>query len=135
MLSLFDKYPGIEYLERFLINRQVGGFNGRINKKPDSCYTFWVGGALQVLGKHSLLDVDSALAFLLECEKIHTGGFSKVPGNYPDILHSYMSVSGLSILGVEGVAPLVGVLGITQRAYSASPFSDGVLPGGSKLRD
>jgi geranylgeranyl transferase type-1 subunit beta len=39
----------------WLVNRQVssdnadkGGFNGRVNKPADTCYSFWVGGALDV---------------------------------------------------------------------------------------
>lgn len=26
------------------------GLNGRINKDPDSCYTFWIGSTLKFLG-------------------------------------------------------------------------------------
>lgn len=40
---------------RWLVNRQIGiddndygGFNGRVNKLADTCYSFWVGGALDV---------------------------------------------------------------------------------------
>jgi geranylgeranyl transferase type-1 subunit beta len=31
--------------------RQVGGYQGRTNKPPDSCYSFWHGGSLRMLGK------------------------------------------------------------------------------------
>lgn len=27
---------------------EIGGFNGRVNKPADTCYSFWVGGALDV---------------------------------------------------------------------------------------
>lgn len=39
---------------RWLAHRQIssgkgkGGFNGRVNKPADTCYSFWVGGALDV---------------------------------------------------------------------------------------
>jgi hypothetical protein len=39
----------------WLVNRQIdgdkdkGGFNGRVNKPGDTCYSFWAGGALDVL--------------------------------------------------------------------------------------
>jgi len=40
----------------WLLDRQVssddntyGGFNGRVNKPTDTCYSFWAGGALDVL--------------------------------------------------------------------------------------
>jgi geranylgeranyl transferase type-1 subunit beta len=27
---------------------EMGGFNGRVNKPADTCYSFWVGGVLDV---------------------------------------------------------------------------------------
>lgn len=41
-----------EKLAEWLSNRQVdelGGFNGRINKLIDSCYSYWVGGCFEML--------------------------------------------------------------------------------------
>lgn len=38
----------------WLVSRQsterdeTGGFNGRVNKPVDTCYSFWVGGVLDV---------------------------------------------------------------------------------------
>ena len=32
------------------MQRQVGGFQGRVNKDPDTCYSFWVGASLKMLG-------------------------------------------------------------------------------------
>lgn len=45
------------------------------------------------------------------------GGYGKAPGDYPDLLHSYMSLCGLSILGSEALEELYCPLGITKRAY------------------
>lgn len=46
----------------WLVNRQInsndhenGGFNGRVNKSADTCYSFWVGGALDVSSFGTLL--------------------------------------------------------------------------------
>jgi geranylgeranyl transferase type-1 subunit beta len=40
---------------RWVTSRQIGldnaghgGFNGRVNKPADTCYSFWAGGALDV---------------------------------------------------------------------------------------
>jgi geranylgeranyl transferase type-1 subunit beta len=33
---------------------ETGGFNGRINKPVDTCYSFWVGGALDVRNAQKL---------------------------------------------------------------------------------
>lgn len=38
-----------EVLRRWLVNRQIDGFQGRPNKLQDTCYSFWVGATLQVL--------------------------------------------------------------------------------------
>ena len=41
-----------EKLAEWLANRQVselGGFNGRINKLIDSCYSFWVGACFELI--------------------------------------------------------------------------------------
>jgi geranylgeranyl transferase type-1 subunit beta len=35
-------------LVRWLVRRQISGFQGRTNKIADACYSFWCGGALQV---------------------------------------------------------------------------------------
>jgi len=32
-----------------------GGFTGRVNKAPDTCYSFWVGGTLALLGEFHLV--------------------------------------------------------------------------------
>ena len=45
------------------------------------------------------------------------GGYGKAPGDYPDLLHSYMSLCGLSILGLDGYQEIYCPLGITKRAY------------------
>ena len=35
-------------LRRWLLRRQDAGFTGRPNKDADTCYSFWVGAALEV---------------------------------------------------------------------------------------
>ena len=37
-----------EELVNWCLARQISGFQGRPNKKEDTCYCFWIGGALQV---------------------------------------------------------------------------------------
>lgn len=32
----------------WLISRQESGFQGRANKPPDTCYSFWIGASLKV---------------------------------------------------------------------------------------
>lgn len=55
------------------------GFNGRCNKRSDTCYSFWVGGSLDVLKKLHLIDLKANRRFLLEKTQHFIGGFSKLP--------------------------------------------------------
>jgi len=134
-LSLLGRLQDVgdtEALVHFLVSRQVGGFNGRINKDPDTCYTFWVGGSLQALGLEDLINPEETRRFLLSCQS-KIGGFSKFPGNipdvYPDILHSHFSVCGMSLIKEPGFYPIESSLGLTTRAFKKSTFcSDGQIP-------
>ncbi|KAL2692507.1 hypothetical protein Neosp_002917 [[Neocosmospora] mangrovei] len=53
------------------------GFNGRWNKKADTCYCWWVGGTLA----HQI------------------GGFSKAVGGPPDMYHAYLGLAALCTMG------------------------------------
>eukprot|EP00850_Spirogloea_muscicola_P021340 SM000245S08179 [mRNA] locus=s245:147391:150854:+ [translate_table: standard] len=97
-----------------------GGLKGRTNKDADSCYSFWVGASLQMLGAYHLIDKGALRNFLLTCQK-ESGGFSKWPDAHADLLHTFYSICGLSLLGTPGLQPLCCELGITQRAASCLP--------------
>ena len=115
-LSLCGKlaeFRGTRDLLQWLVFRQQNGFQGRCNKLPDSCYAFWDGAALDLLGLHQLVDVPSCHTFVLSCESSY-GGFSKFPGEYPDLLHSYYSLAWLSIAQVEDLAQLDSKLQVVE---------------------
>lgn len=104
-------------LVHWLTQRQVGGFQGRPSKDPDSCYSFWVGGSLTLLGLGGLINGPALCAFLLEeCQSEEYGGFAKEPGLPPDLLHCYFGLCGLLFSGVEGLGDIDPTLGITLRA-------------------
>jgi len=50
------------------------------------------------------------------CNGPGQAGFSKVPGSFPDVLHSYFGLAGLSLIGLDGLAPIDPSMAITQRA-------------------
>ncbi len=96
----------------------MGGYNGRTNKTPDSCYSFWIGATLSLLGCFELTDVGTTRMFLLNgCqftisfsastdENPNQGegwnyctrcGFCKVPRYPPDVLHTYYSLAWLAL--------------------------------------
>jgi prenyltransferase beta subunit len=78
--------------------KQNVGYQGRTNKAPDSCYSFWIGGALQMMGRFDDLNVENIEHFLCDqCQHKKLGGFSKYPGEYPDLIHSFYSLATLSM--------------------------------------
>ncbi|KAG5437522.1 hypothetical protein PCANB_000950 [Pneumocystis canis] len=95
---------------KWLLKKQLsdiedfGGFQGRTNKSSDTCYSFWVGGALRY-----------SREFLLK--RIHsTGGFEKCKGEYPDVMHSYFGLAALSIFGDENLEEIDPALGVTKKS-------------------
>lgn len=77
-----------------------GGYNGRTNKETDSCYSFWVGATLQLLGAFDDCDHGPTRSFLLQhCQARRHGGFKKTPEHHQDVLHSFYSLCWLSMSG------------------------------------
>jgi len=115
-----------EALVRWCLERQAeGGFQGRPNKAPDSCYAFWVGATLGLLGAGALADRARATAFVAACQDTAFGGFSKHPRQFPDVLHSFYSTCWLSLAGAPGLAPLDLALGVAAAAAAVPDDSSG----------
>ncbi|PWN46541.1 terpenoid cyclases/Protein prenyltransferase [Violaceomyces palustris] len=83
---------------KWLLSRQIpgSGFNGRIDKPVDTCYSFWCGASAWVLSSHANLDHLSDMVHLLSNQS-PIGGISKALGEPPDVMHSYLSMAALSI--------------------------------------
>lgn len=76
------------------------GFNGRPNKDVDSCYSFWVGATIAILGSHLpearafhderrgdwLFDQLAVQHFLLCAAQDKNGMFTDVPPVYASLL-------------------------------------------------
>ena len=60
---------------------QIGGFQGRPNKLEDTCYSFWIGGTLRLLGEDGLLEHEKLRSFVMQCQS-PMGGFCKVTKSY-----------------------------------------------------
>jgi geranylgeranyl transferase type-1 subunit beta len=89
-------------LIRWCLMRQNEGYNGRTNKDNDSCYSFWIGATLHLLGEFATTDLASARRFLLaQCQHKLLGGFAKTPGAPPDVLHTFYSLCWLSMAQVS----------------------------------
>lgn len=129
MMGRLAELPGSEELIGWCAHRQIFGFQGRVDKPMDSCYSFWVGASLQLLGAGALLQSESCVEFLGQCEARGTGGFQKCPeASHADLLHSYFSICGLSLCGL--LPPLNAKLGMSERAYAASSCQYRTSPGG-----
>ncbi|KAI9100610.1 protein geranylgeranyltransferase-like protein type I beta subunit [Phlyctochytrium arcticum] len=103
----------------WLLGRQgdEGGFGGRPAKPADTCYSFWVGGALDILDAYKFTSPASLSHFLSTTATKH-GGFGKGPGDYPDVLHSYMGLSGVALTrSVDRIRKLVPVVGVSETLW------------------
>ncbi|GAB5588143.1 geranylgeranyl transferase type-1 subunit beta [Umbelopsis nana] len=100
-----------ESLISWCLARQSTGFQGRPNKKTDTCYCFWIGGALQNLGAFGLVNEENLRGFLMTTQTIR-GGFGKDEESPPDVLHSYMGLATLSLMGEPGLTELDTALNI-----------------------
>ena len=90
---------GRRRLERWAMARQgVEGYTGRANKPPDSCYAFWVGGTLRLLGLDGYTEVGVNCGHLARCGDGKRGGFGKEEKQRGDLLHSYMATAGLGLM-------------------------------------
>ena len=98
------------------------GYEGRTSKVPDTCYSFWVGGSLDLLRCIDETDIESTKKFIIgDCHSEINGGFSKHPDVPPDILHTFYSTCWLSLVGLEGVRKLDTKLGICKSDSVAQP--------------
>ena len=71
----------LERLKRWCLMKQVSGFQGRPNKDPDTCYSFWVGATLKLLNSYHLMNEEENVDFVLSTEDDEVGGLSKFPQN------------------------------------------------------
>ncbi|EEC69953.1 very-long-chain (3R)-3-hydroxyacyl-CoA dehydratase PASTICCINO 2B [Oryza sativa Japonica Group] len=108
----------VRLLLEWCLQRQAadGGFQGRRNKSSDTCYAFWIGGVLKIIGAYRFIDHGALRSFLLYCQSPY-GGFTKfLYDQFPDIYHSYYGLAALSLLEEEGLEPLCTELGILSAA-------------------
>ena len=119
MSGQLDDLPPVvlERMKRWLMMRQLDGFQGRPNKLVDTCYSFWIGASMKILDVFHLADPDENRRYIMSTQEKLTGGFSKWPGSLADPFHSYFGVCGLSFLGQEGTLPVNPCLNISERSY------------------
>ncbi|XP_063239302.1 geranylgeranyl transferase type-2 subunit beta isoform X2 [Bacillus rossius redtenbacheri] len=101
----------------WLCERQLpsGGLNGRPEKLPDVCYSWWVLSSLSMLGRLHWIDGAALAGFILACQDAETGGFSDRPGDVPDPFHTLFGLAALSLLGDAAVGAVSPTYCMPQR--------------------
>ncbi len=102
----------------WLCERQLpsGGLNGRPEKLPDVCYSWWVLASLKIIGRLHWIDREKLRCFILACQDEETGGFADRPGDMVDPFHTLFGIAGLSLLGDEQIKPVNPVFCMPEEA-------------------
>lgn len=104
-LALCDSLSSVsDMTASWLSERQVlplGGFNGRPEKLPDLCYSWWVLLSLVALSKAHWIDTEKLEGFILGCQDLEDGGFADRPGNQTDVYHTCFSICGLALASAD----------------------------------
>jgi geranylgeranyl transferase type-1 subunit beta len=105
LLGKADMIPRFGDLIHWLVQRQAGGFQGRPEKEPDTCYTYWIGCSLiNLLGTLRHVDVVEVAKFIKACEgDLPLGGIAKNPDNDVDLMHTYLGLAGLSLIAQQSI--------------------------------
>jgi len=119
LMGRLDKLRNRDKLINWLINLESIGFCGRPHKLEDSCYTFWIGGTLKLLGVlEEIVEMNHVRSFVIDCEG-KTGGFSKWNNSDADPYHTHHSIFGLALLRLDQNLPEVHpALGISMNVFN-----------------
>jgi len=101
-LDLLDS----DELGQWLMQRQTasGGFNGRPEKLPDVCYSWWILSTLFMIEREHWVNFQELKNFICKSQDLEgKGGISDRPGNEPDVFHTFFGIAGLSLMGYEGL--------------------------------
>uniref|UniRef100_A0A7S3LW72 Geranylgeranyl transferase type-2 subunit beta n=1 Tax=Palpitomonas bilix TaxID=652834 RepID=A0A7S3LW72_9EUKA len=95
----------------WLSERQLkaGGLNGRPEKLPDVCYSWWVLSSLSIIERLHWIDGKALQSFILAAQDVEKGGIADRPDDMVDIFHTFFGIAGLSLLGhdeLEAVDPV-----------------------------
>lgn len=93
---------------QYLSERQVanGGLNGRPEKLPDVCYSWWVLSSLAVLDSLDVIDQDKLRNFIYRAQDPETGGIADREDNQVDVYHTYFGLAGLSLMKFDNLVPI-----------------------------
>eukprot|EP01064_Diplonema_japonicum_P006414 TRINITY_DN1425_c4_g1_i1.p1 TRINITY_DN1425_c4_g1~~TRINITY_DN1425_c4_g1_i1.p1 ORF type:complete len:333 (+),score=44.74 TRINITY_DN1425_c4_g1_i1:46-999(+) len=111
LLNAFDS-KSLSRTKKWLVSRlSPTGFNGRPNKTPDTCYTYWIGTSLSFFPNAIPLDMSRLVSFVCDCQKNH-GGIAKTPDAPFDLLHTALPIAGLVNIKAMDGTEMNAVLGL-----------------------
>ncbi|KAB1210110.1 Geranylgeranyl transferase type-2 subunit beta [Morella rubra] len=84
----------------WLCERQVqsGGLNGRPEKLPDVCYSWWVLSSLIMIDRVHWISKEKLIKYILDCQDTENGGISDRPDDAVDVYHTYFGVAEFAFL-------------------------------------
>ena len=74
--------------------------------------------SLQLLGSLEYADRARNVDFILSNQNPLTGGIGKSDNTYPDPLHTFMGIAGLSLVNYEGLSQINPALTMSEKAVS-----------------
>lgn len=97
-----------ESLCYWLCERQTseGGLNGRPEKLPDVCYSWWALSSLAMFDRVDWIDKDKLTAFILDAQDPDNGGIADRKGDVTDVYHTVFGIAGLSLMGYGDLEPI-----------------------------
>lgn len=107
----------------WLAERQVpnGGLNGRPDKLPDVCYSWWALSSLAILEKTNWVDAEKLRSFILAAQDPDGGGIADREGDEVDVFHTLFGICGLSLLGYENLDEVDPSYCLTKRVLEKLP--------------
>lgn len=120
-LDLVDR----DLLGWWLAERQLpeGGLNGRPEKLPDVCYSWWVLSTLCSINRDHWIDGEKLKQWILKCQDTETGGFADRPGDMVDVFHTFFALAGLSFLNYPGLKDIDPVYALPVHTLKRMGFS------------
>lgn len=103
LVNRLDVVNDVDQLGWWLCERQLsqsGGLNGRPEKLPDVCYSWWVLSSLVIINRLHWIDRERLVQFILASQDEETGGFSDRPGYASDPFHTLFGLAGLALTGM-----------------------------------
>lgn len=96
----------LDSLIRWISMKQMefsGGFQGRVNKLVDSCYSWWIGSSCKIISEHLGIEpfwnTHAMTDYLIKSAQYEDGGFCDHRPSGPDPFHTFFGLAGLCVSG------------------------------------